>query len=157
MSYTFRPASTADIPHLVQQRELMFREMGVECDYPAMATACARWFDRAVPDGTFRGWMIAHEREGVVGGGGLIVLPWTPGPYRLDPRLGFVFNVYVNPPHRRQGLAERLMETMHAWCREQGLERIALNSSAGGRSIYERMGYVVAAEPMMRFDLGQHR
>jgi GNAT superfamily N-acetyltransferase len=151
--YRVRPASIEDIPHLVHQREAMFREMGTTCDYAAMAAACARWFREAVPAGIFRGWMIEHEDAGVVGGGGLIVLPWSPGPHRLDPRQAFVFNVFVEPAHRRRGVARRLMEKMHAWCRSQGIKRIALNASAAGQPLYEALGYTVAAEPMMRLNL----
>jgi hypothetical protein len=41
------------------------------------------------------------------------------------------------------------MDTLEAWCRAQGLGRIALQASAAGRPLYESMGYVVAAEPLM--------
>jgi len=69
----------------------------------------------------------------------------------MDPRCGFVFNVYTAAPHRKQGLARRLMEAMHDYCRAEGIERVVLNASTFGRPLYDAMGYVVADEPMMRF------
>jgi GNAT superfamily N-acetyltransferase len=88
-----------------------------------------------------------------VGGGGLIVIPWPPGPISLDPRCGFVFNVYVEPAHRKQGLARRIMDAMHDHCRAEGIERMVLNASTFGQSLYEDMGYVLTSEPMMRIRL----
>lgn len=148
-----RPATPNDIPHIVHHREQMFREMGTVCDYLAMAEACTRWYAAAVPAGTYRGWMIEADEGLVVGGGGLIVMPWSPGPTRLDPRCAFVYNVYVEPPRRGRGLGRRLMEAMHAWCRSEGIERLALNATDAGRRVYEGLGYTVTPEPMMRLDL----
>ena len=56
-------------------------------------------------------------------------------------------------PHRKQGLARRLMDAMHDYCRGQGIERIVLNASAFGKPLYDAIGYVVTNEPMMRFKL----
>lgn len=152
MSYTIRVASAADIPHIVHHREQMFREMGTACDYAAMADACTRWYGEALPTGTYRGWMV--ERGGqVVGGGGMIVMPWSPGPSRFDPRMAWVYNVFVEPAHRGHGLGRRLMEAMHAWCRTQGIERLALNATAAGARVYRDLGYTSPDEPMMRLDL----
>jgi GNAT superfamily N-acetyltransferase len=153
MTYAIRPATAVDIPHIVHHREQMFREMGTVCDYAVMAEACARWYAEAVPAGTYRGWMAQTETGEVVGGGGLIVMPWSPGPSRADSRMAWVFNVYVEPTHRGHGLARRLMEAMHAWCGEQGIGRLALNATEAGAHIYRALGYGVVPEPMMRLDL----
>jgi GNAT superfamily N-acetyltransferase len=152
MRYTIRVAATEDIPHIVGHRERMFREMETVCDYAAMAAACTRWYAEALPAGTYRGWMA--ELDGtVIGGGGVIVGPWSPGPSRLDPRMAWVYNVFVDPEHRGRGVAKRLMEAMHAWCREQGIERLALNATGAGAHVYRGLGYGVVSEPMMRLDL----
>jgi GNAT superfamily N-acetyltransferase len=71
----------------------------------------------------------------------------------IDPRCGFVFNVYTDPSHRKQGLARRMMDAIHEWCRAEGIERVVLNASSFGRALYESMGYVAADEPMMRLRL----
>jgi GNAT superfamily N-acetyltransferase len=152
MTYIIRAASAADIPHIVHHREQMFREMGTECDYAAMAEACTRWYGEALPTGTYRGWMAEHGGR-VIGGGGMIVMPWSPGPSRLDPRMAWVYNVFVEPAHRGHGLARRLLEDMHACCREQGIERLALNATAAGARVYRDLGYTSPDEPMMRLDL----
>jgi GNAT superfamily N-acetyltransferase len=153
MSYTIRTATIADIPHIAQHRELMFREMGIPAKFEDMAAATALWLRHAIPSNTYLGWMAVSSGGEIAAGGGLIVIPWPPGPMSMDPRCGFIFNVYTQPQHRKQGLGRRLMDAMHDWCKAEGIERVVLNASAFGKPLYDKMGYVVANEPMMRFRL----
>jgi GNAT superfamily N-acetyltransferase len=153
MDYRIRPAGIDDIAHMVRHRLEMFRDMGTDGDYPGMAAAYESWLRREIPSGSYRGWLVETSGGDVAAGAGVIVFPWSPGPTVLDPRCVFVFNVYTEVAFRRRGLARRLMEAIHAWCRAEGLHRIALNASAAGRPVYESMGYEVAAEPMMRLTL----
>ena len=153
MTYSIRPATIADIPHIAQHREKMFREMGIPAAFADMAIAADLWLRHAIPSKTYLGWIAESTQGEIAGGGGLIVIPWPPGPVTMDPRCGFVFNVYTQPQHRKQGLARRLMEAMHDYCRVEGIERVVLNASAFGKPLYDTMGYVVTDEPMMRIRL----
>lgn len=153
MTYSIRPATIADIPHLIAHREQMFRDMGIPAQFEGMAQATAAWLHSAIPSQTYLGWLAVASDGAVAAGGGLIVMPWPPGPVSMDPRCGFIFNVYTDPAHRKQGLARRLMDTMHDWCRADGIERLVLNASTFGRPLYEQMGYVATNEPMMRMRL----
>ena len=84
-----------------------------------------------------------------VAGAGLTVLPWPPGPHYPGGRVGFVYNVYTAPAHRRRGLARQLMAVIHDWCRAEGLSSLALNASQDGQPLYRTLGYAVATSPMM--------
>ena len=153
MSYAIRSATIADIPHIVSHRERMFRDMALQAKYEDMAPAFELWLRHALPSKTYLGWMAVTEKGDVAGGAGLIVIPWPPGPISLDPRCGFVFNVYTEPSHRKQGLARRMMDAIHDYCRSEGIERMVLNASSFGLSLYESMGYAPTNEPMMRLRL----
>jgi GNAT superfamily N-acetyltransferase len=153
MNHTIRPATIADIPHIVSHREQMFRDMGIPAAFDDMAAAMELWLRHAIPAHTYRGWIAAAPDGEIAGGAGLLVIPWPPGPMTMDPRCGFVFNVYTHPSHRHQGVARRLMEAMHDWCRSEGIERVVLNASQFGHSLYTSMGYVPTEEPMMRLRL----
>ena len=153
MTYSIRQATTADIPHLVAHREQMFRDMGIAARFDDMRTAFERWLRDAIPAKTYRGWVAVASNGDVAAGAGLIVIPWPPGPMTIDGRCGFVFNVYTEPAHRKHGLARKMMEAIHEWCRGEGLERIVLNASSFGQPLYESMGYVATNEPMMRLAL----
>jgi GNAT superfamily N-acetyltransferase len=153
MAYSIRSATIADIPHIVEHREKMFREMGIPAEFDDMKAAADLWLRHAIPSKTYLGWIAVSSSGEVAGGGGLIVIPWPPGPMTMDPRCGFVFNVYTQPQHRKQGLGRRLMDAMHDYCRAEGIERVVLNASTFGKPLYDAMGYVVAEEPMMRLRL----
>ena len=153
MTYSIRQADLPDIPHLVSHREQMFRDMGIAAEFDDMRTAFEQWLRHALPSKTYIGWLAVASNGDVAAGSGLIVIPWPPGPMTLDPRCGFVFNVYTDPAHRQRGLARQMMDAMHAWCRGEGIERVVLNASTFGQSLYQSMGYVVTNEPMMRLKL----
>ena len=153
MDYTIRPATLVDIPHIVSHRAEMFREMGIPAEFEDMAAATELWLRHAIPSKTYRGWLAATPRGEVVAGGGLLIIPWPPGPMTMDPRCGFIFNVYTAPEHRQRGLARKLMDAMHEHCRAEGLERVVLNASVFGKPLYDAMGYVESDEPMMRLRL----
>ncbi len=147
--YRIRPATLNDVEALVHHRVAMFTDMSTPMDADAVAHAFRIWVRRMLPAGTFRGWVVETPSGEIVGGGGITVLPWPPGPQFSGDRIAFVYNVYTEPGHRRRGLARRVMETIHAWCLEAGITSAALNSSAEGQPLYESLGYRIRTNPMM--------
>lgn len=131
----------------------MFSDMAVEMDRTAVARAFRGWLDGAMASGVYRAWVVETADGNVVAGGGITVLPWPPGPRYLGDRLAFVYNVYVERPHRRRGVARLIMDAIHDWCREAGIRSVALNASADGRPLYEAMGYRLSPQPMMFLSL----
>ena len=127
----------------------MFTEMGVPLDAAVLDTAFRAWLADVMPVGTYRAWLVEGPDGEVVGGGGITILPWPPGPRYVGNTLAFVYNVYTEPPHRRRGLARLIMDTIHAWCRDQGITSMALNASRDGKPLYEAMGYAESSSPMM--------
>jgi GNAT superfamily N-acetyltransferase len=127
--------------------------MGIEMDRTAVARAFRAWLATALASGLYRAWVVEAANGPVVAGGGITVLPWPPGPRDLGERLAFVYNLYVEPGHRRRGVARLVMEAIHAWCRDAGISSVALNASAEGRPLYEAMGYQVSPQPMMFLSL----
>ena len=127
----------------------MFTEMGsAAADVAAAGPMFRTWLTEAVPSGTYRAWVVDNGTE-VVAGGGMTVLPWPPGPQHPGGHVAFVYNVYTEPAHRGRGLARRLMDTIHEWCRGAGIQSVALNASVFGRPLYESMGYRVSESPTM--------
>lgn len=146
--YRIRMATLADEDRLVHQRVRMFADMGLVFDERDMGERFRHWMRREMPAGTFYAWVV-EAAENIVAGAGLTVLPWPPGPQYPGGRVAFVYNVYTEPPYRSRGIARRVMETMHQWCRDEGIQSVALNASRAGQPLYEAMGYSVATSPMM--------
>jgi GNAT superfamily N-acetyltransferase len=151
LSYNIREATLADSDALVHHRIAMFTDMGMPLDAVALDSAFRAWLAETMTTGTYRAWVVEEDRGAIVGGGGMTILPWPPGPRDMATRLGFVYNVYVEEGHRRRGVARRIMEAIHAFCRDHHITSVALNASRGGLPLYKEMGYVEAPAPMMFF------
>jgi len=151
--YQIRRATLADADALVHHRIAMFTDMGVPLDAEALGGAFRAWLGRVMPAATYHAWVVEHRTDGIVGGGGMTVIPWPPGPRYLGDRLGFVYNVYTEPAHRGRGLARLVMAAIHEWCRAEGITSLALNASTFGKPLYDALGYTVTPSPMMFFAL----
>jgi GNAT superfamily N-acetyltransferase len=154
MTYRIRAAALDDMDALVRHRLAMFVDMGLSFDAPALDRLFRAWLATMMPAGIYRAWLVETESAEIVAGGGLSVVPWPPGPRYMGDKLGVVYNLYTEPAHRRRGLARRLMQTIHAWCRDAGVASVALNASQDGRPLYESMGYQLPSNPMMFFAIG---
>ena len=148
-AYRVRPATLADAAVLTRHRIAMFTDMGVPLDAAALDGAFRAWLETTMPAGTYRAWLAETSTGEVAAGGGITILPWPPGPTYVGDRLAFVYNVYTEPAHRRHGLARLIMDTIHGWCRDEGITSIALNASRDGQPLYESMGYAESTSPMM--------
>jgi GNAT superfamily N-acetyltransferase len=148
--YRVRPATLDDADVLVHHREAMFEEMGTPPPQVAVAGPMFRaWLADAMPNGTYRAWVVVTGAGDAVAGGGMTVLPWPPGPQHPGGLVAFVYNVYTEPEHRGRGLARKVMDAIHDWCRGAGIQSIALNASQFGQPLYESMGYRVSESPTM--------
>jgi GNAT superfamily N-acetyltransferase len=147
--YHVRLATLADAAVLVRHRIAMFTDMGVAVDTDALDPAFRAWLTATMPAGTYRAWLAETAGGEVAGGGGITIIPWPPGPRYVGDRLAFVYNVYTEQAHRRRGLARLIMDTIHAWCRDEGIASMALNASRDGQPLYESMGYAESPSPMM--------
>lgn len=148
-----RRATVLDIEALVHHRIGMFSDMGTPMDADGLAHAFREWLASALPTDRYVAWVIVAGSGDIVGGGGIVVVPWPPGPRDFGDRLPFVYNVYVEPPYRRKGLARQLMDVIHAWCRQQNIRSIGLAASDFGKPLYESMGYRPSSNPFMFLSL----
>ena len=131
----------------------MFTDMGAPVDTAVLGGAFRAWLVSTMPADTYRAWVVEDAAGLIVAGGGITIIPWPPGPRFLGDRIAFVYNVYTERPHRHRGIARMVMDAIHAWCRQQGISLIALNSSESGRSLYESMGYQATPTPLMFLSL----
>jgi GNAT superfamily N-acetyltransferase len=125
----------------------MFEDMGQQLP-PSSRAAFAGWLHRALAEDVYRAWLVEAADGAIVAGAGAMVLSWPPGVSDDRDRIAFVYNVFTEPDHRRRGLGRRLMDAIHAWCREQDIRSIRLHASADGRRLYESLGYVSTNEMM---------
>ncbi|MEA3401190.1 MAG: GNAT family N-acetyltransferase [Armatimonadota bacterium] len=71
----------------------------------------------------------------------------------VDPRVGYIKNVYVAPHLRGTGAAQRLMRVVEQWLFDQGVEKIMLDASVVNEravAFYRKMGYEVERVRMVK-------
>jgi len=147
-TYGIRPATPHDLEALLRHRRRMFEEMGFHdpAALEAMLGTSTPLLQRGLIDGTYRGWLAESSTGGIVAGGGVIIVEFLSHP--IDPvlRRAWVVNMFTEPEHRRRGLARRLMETMIAWCRAEGMGFLYLHASDDGRPLYDSLGFKLSNE-----------
>lgn len=150
-SIAIREATASDIPEILRQRRGMYEDMG-ETNHTAleaMLKASSEYLSVHL-GGSFHAWL-ACDADRPIAGGAVIISPWLAHPYDLGCRRATILNVYTYPEYRRRGIARQLMQTMIAWCRQQGLARVTLHASDDGRHLYESLGFEPSNE--MRLQL----
>lgn len=71
----------------------------------------------------------------------------------VDPRVGYIKNVYVAPHLRGRGQAQRLMTAAEEWLTAQGVDKIMLDASLGNQraiAFYQKLSYVTERVRMVK-------
>jgi GNAT superfamily N-acetyltransferase len=140
---TIRQGTLADIPTIARHRRRMCEDMNYTdtAALSTMVTATTEYLKKAIPEGSFRSWL-ACDNDKVVAGGAVVIVPWPAHAYDLECRRATILNVYTDPEYRRRGISRQIMQTMIAWCKQQGFARVTLHASEYGRPLYESLGFV---------------
>lgn len=143
MEIKVRRAYVEDLKHILHHRLAMFEEMGFrEATVLDRVEAVSReYFTVALRAETYLGWMAEDSNGDVVGGGGIVIAEWPGFPGEKQAKRAWILNMYTEPKARRRGVANRLMQTMVEWCRDEGYLSVSLHASEAGRPLYEGMGF----------------
>lgn len=146
MSIDLRRATAYDL-HVVQHhRDAMFVDMGIDPAVVAAGSPGGRaWLERTVATGQYVG-ILAVQAQDVLGGVGVTWLDLPPNMHTAIGRRAYILNMYVEPSHRRRGLARQLVEEALAVCRDAGVDLVSLHASDSGRHLYESMGFSTTNE-----------
>jgi GNAT superfamily N-acetyltransferase len=141
--FTVRRADVTDIDMLVAQRHAMFRDVhhSEEALLNSMSANFRAWALQHMNAGDYLAWL-AEARDGTIAAGAALwMMDWPPHVIGKSSRRGNIVNVYTRDKFRRLGLARQMMETVLAWCRENGVDIVILHASPFGRGLYESMGF----------------
>ena len=143
-----RIATPDDAPLLTAHRHAMFADMGkaTEDDLATMSLHFEPWVRRMIMEGKYLGWIIEADNQPIASTG-LFLLEWPP--HFLDPsndHRGYILNMYVDPAHRRQGVAKHLVRLCLDETRRRGLRVATLHASEAGRPLYDSFGFTPTNE-----------
>ncbi|MFZ0303449.1 MAG: GNAT family N-acetyltransferase [Terracidiphilus sp.] len=145
---TTRIATTGDLALVTEHRHAMFTEMGGS-NPEALATMSHHfrpWVERMMAAGKYVGWVVEDDGQPVASAG-YFELDWPPHPFNPSSEArGYLLNFWVEPSHRRRGLAKELVNLAVAESRRRGFRVTALHASEAGRRVYEPLGFRPSSE-----------
>ena len=150
---TVRLASLSDHPsdlrHVASLRQQWSASHGFVGDGKDLGDRIRAWWER---QGDSRVCWLALDAELAIGMANLAVFERMPLVGLPDGRWGYVGNVWVDPAHRRRGVATTLLSAAIDWCRTRSFERIVLNPSEMSAALCLALGFR-PADDLLRLDL----
>jgi GNAT superfamily N-acetyltransferase len=146
-----RPVGPDDLELICHHREEMFRDAGSDEQSLLTMTANFRpWLAPRLADGSYFGFILNSDGE-PAGGVGLMLIDWPPHPlHPSHDQRGYVLNLFVEPQHRRRGLARRLMQLAEQELNGRGVSLLVLHATEKGRPLYSELGWVASTAEMIR-------
>jgi putative acetyltransferase len=142
------PAMRADAPGVIELIGRVFVEYGWIWDPAAEVPDLLRWTPYEPPDGAF---FVVREEGRVVG---------SVGVHRFEDDVAELHRLYLDAPVRGRGLGDALVQTVLAWCRDNGVSRLLLWSDTRfvhAHRLYLRHGFRQTGERELPQDVNQTR
>jgi GNAT superfamily N-acetyltransferase len=145
--YDIRPATKEDAAIIAVQRRRMFLDMGKPDDVNmrTMLTSFLPWVRDAIASGKYLG-MLATNVHTVAAGAGMLLLEAAPSYGNTSTTRAYVFNVYTELEHRRQGLARQLIQALLEEAKLRGIKSVSLHATEAGKNVYSDLGFETSNE-----------
>ena len=149
--HAIRPLTVQDVEVIAHHRRQMFLDMGKPDDerMAAMLETFKPWVRSAIAREVYAGFLAEFEGK-VVAGLGLMLREYAPRLGDSSCVGGYILNIYTEPAHRKQGLAGQMVERALEECRARGIQMVTLHYSKMGKSLYEKLGFEVSNEMIIR-------
>ena len=138
----------ADAPGVIELIGRVFVEYGWIWDPAAEVPDLLRWTPYEPPDGAF---FVVREEGRVVG---------SVGVHRFGEDVAELHRLYLDAGVRGRGLGDALVQTILAWCRDNGVSRLLLWSDTRfvhAHRLYLRHGFRQTGERELPQDVNQTR
>lgn len=121
----------------------MFLEMGKPDDETLrqVVGAFVPWMISMMERDRYVCWVLETPAGERVATAGMLILDWAPNRADFQPLRAYLMNVYVDPRHRRRGLARWLVEVALEEARRRKIVVCALHASDEGRMVYESFDF----------------
>src|SRR6185369_15411721 len=148
-SVTYRRATVADVPALVDLRTAFLTELGRGDEVDAsLGKGMAQYFQTKLANGQFIS-EIAEAQNQVIACSGMVYYEYPPSPPRPSGRGAYIMNMYTHPDFRRRGIGATLLQKLIETARLARCERISLHALPLGQSIYVKAGFVPGHSEMV--------
>jgi GNAT superfamily N-acetyltransferase len=95
-------------------------------------------------------YFVAEADGRIVGSAVALTVTSFTNELETGPPRGYLANIFVEKPWRKQGIARDLTSAALDWLRSIGCAFVHLRASEFGRPLYESMGFVPSGEMVLR-------
>jgi GNAT superfamily N-acetyltransferase len=143
MKFSVQYATLKDTEVLVRHRLSMWCDILSEPVMPAtgIEERTLEWIRRKLSSGELVGLMAKTEEGQVAGSGCIWIREQPPLPISRFLEVPYLMSLYTEREFRRRGVASLIIETVISWCRAYGYDRVNLDASEAGKSLYENFGF----------------
>ncbi|WP_375345520.1 GNAT family N-acetyltransferase [Priestia megaterium] len=78
----------------------------------------------------------------IVSAGSIVFFIRPPSPSNLQGKEAYVINMYTAFDHRKHGYSSAILKHLMQYCQKNGVNRIWLNASSAGKSLYQKHGFI---------------
>jgi ribosomal protein S18 acetylase RimI-like enzyme len=98
------------------------------------------YFNRTLKDNSFISWIAEYEGQSVGFSG--LVIRHQPGNFEVpNGRTGYILNMYTMKNFRKKGICKSLLTKLIEEAKKLDLDRIELNATVDGESVYRQFGF----------------
>ena len=144
MSFYYRKATREDLPFLVETRVKILRaanRLDDSVDLSLVQTNSQAYYEKSLSDGSHIAYLVFDDML-FVGAGGVSFYQVMPTYHNPSGQNAYIMNLYTEPAYRRRGIAAQTLRYLIDEAYARGITRISLDSTAMGRPLYEKFGFV---------------
>ena len=143
MKFNIQRATLNDTELLVKHRLSMWCDILPDLGMPVAGTEerTREWIMEKLSSGKLIGFIAKTEERRVAGSGCIWIREQAPLPMSSFLEVPYLMSLYTEKEFRRRGVARLILETAIAWCRTQGYDRVNLDASEEGKSLYETLSF----------------
>lgn len=136
----YRIATIFDCEALTDLRMRMRKELDSDFNSELIYAETLDFFKRNIKNGTHIAVVCEHGEQ-MIATVGITLFEMMPTTKHLNGRTARLMNMYVEPSFRHKGIAKELLNYVMMYAKEHEIEKVMLNPSQMGKSLYENYGF----------------
>ncbi|MDC7286346.1 GNAT family N-acetyltransferase [Blautia schinkii] len=143
MDITIRKAKLGDLEALMTWRMTVLHEVfSIPQDDPmeVLEQKNRLYYQTALPSGEHTA-CFAMADDKIIGCGGICFQREMPSPDNPDGGCAYLMNIYTCPEFRGKGVGRKVVNWLIQQAQSRGIEKIYLETSEIGRSLYQEIGF----------------
>ena len=141
----------SDLPTLMDWRAEVIRNVFSEEPDDVLLGANRKYYMHHIADSTHIA--LGASCDGVDCGCGAICLTEElPSPDNHSGNCAYLMNIYVREAFRKHGIAHKIVSQLVDEAKKRGCEKIYLETTADGKTVYKSLGFLEMADMMKYYD-----